>query len=108
METHEFNWIAIDDILEPKPQEHEVCVVCMEVPGETDWHLQLAHWYFKGATLDCKDVKGKGHRFDIKKDGFYLIQETSNEPKVFFAHGVKFWTVLPKPSAKPDDILTIE
>lgn len=107
-ETYEFHWIAIDDISEPKPDEHETCVICMECPHESDWHLQIAHWYFKDAELDCVDSKGKSHVFHIQKDGFYLIDETTEQPRVFLAHGVKFWTKLPKPKIKPDDILTIE
>lgn len=107
-ETHSFRWIAIDDISEPKPKEHDTCVVCMECPNEEDWHLQIAHWYYKGAKLDIVDSVGKEHTFHITKDGFYLIQETTNIPKLFLAHGVKYWTILPKPKIKPDDILTIE
>jgi hypothetical protein len=108
MDEYKFRWIAIDDILEEKPKEHETCIVCMEVPGEEDWHLQIAHWYDKGARLDIKDSKDKNHTFNIAKSGFYIIQETTAEPKVFLAHGVKFWTILHKPRTKPGDILTIE
>ena len=107
-ETHSFRWIAIDDISEPKPEEHETCIVCMEVPNEEDWHLQIAHWYYKGAELDCEDKEGKNHHFTFKKDGFYFIQENTNIPHVYLMHGVKYWTILPKPKIKPDDILTIE
>ena len=108
MDEYKFRWIAIDDILEEKPKEHETCIVCMEVPGEGDWHLQIAHWYDKGARLDIMDSKDKNHTFNITRPGFYIIQEVTAEPKVYLAHGVKYWTVLPKPRIKPDDILTIE
>ena len=106
--TGTYRWIAIDDILEKKPEENDTCVICMECPNEPDWHLQLAHWYFKGAKLNIVDNLGKDHTFNIDRDGFYLIDETSSTPRVFMAHGVKYWTVLQKPDIKPDDILTIE
>lgn len=104
----EFTWYEIGDILAPKPNENDTCIVCMDCPNESDWHLQIAHWYCKGAKLDIEDSKGKNHKFNINRDGFYIIQETTSVPKVFFAHGVKYWTVLPLPKIKPDDILTIE
>lgn len=105
---YKFNWHAIDDIIAPKPKEHDTCIVCMEVPGEEDWHLQIAHWYDKRTRLDIMDSKYKNHTFNIAKSGFYIIQETTSEPKVFLAHGVKYWTVLPKPKIRPEDVLTIE
>ena len=107
-EEYKFKWSAIDDIREDKPNEDDICVICMECPTESDWHLQIAHWYFKGAELCCVDSKGKDHIFKISKDGFYIVQETEAKPRVYLAHGVKFWTILPKPKIKPDDILTIE
>lgn len=108
MEEHKFYWTAIDDALALRPIENAVCIVCMECPNETDWHLQIANWYLEGAELDIMDKDGKNHVFRIKKDGFYHVQETSAMPRVYLMHGVKFWTVLPKPKVKPDDILTIE
>lgn len=108
MEEYKFHWTAIDDDSAPKPNEHDTCIVCMECPSESDWHLQIAHWYNKGAELDITDKDGKNHVFTIKKDGFYHVQETSAKPHVYLMHGVKFWTMLPKPKVKPDDILTIE
>ena len=104
----EFTWHAIDDISAPKPNENDTCIVCMDCPNESDWHLQIAHWYLEGAKLNIVDSKGKDHTFAIKLDGFYILEETSPIPHVFMAHGVKYWTVLPKPKIKPDDILTIE
>lgn len=104
----EFTWHAIDDILSPKPKENDTCVVCMDCPNESDWHLQIAHWYLEGAKLNIVDCAGKDHTFVIKTDGFYVVEETGTKPKVFLAHGVKYWTVLPKPKIKPDDTLTIE
>lgn len=108
MEEYKFHWTAIDDASEPKPAENEACIVCMDCPNETDWHLQLAHWYYKGSELDCLDKDGKEHHFTFKQDGFYFIQENSAKPHVYLMHGVKFWTILPKPKIKPGDILTIE
>lgn len=104
----EFTWHAIDDILSPKPKENDTCIVCMDCPSESDWHLQIAHWYLEGAKLNIVDCAGKDHTFVIKMDGFYVVEETGTKPKVFLAHGVKYWTVLPLPKIKPDDILTIE
>lgn len=104
----EFTWHAIDGILSPKPKENDTCIVCMDCPNETDWHLQIAHWYDKGARLDIKDSKDKNHTFNILRSGFYIIQETTAEPRVFLAHGVKYWTVLSLPKIKPDDTLTVE
>ena len=104
----EFTWHAIDDISAPKPEENDTCIVCMDCPNESDWHLQIAIWYNKGAELNILDKDGKSHVFSIKNDGFYHVQETSAKPNVYKIHGVKFWTILPKPKVKPDDILTIE
>ena len=107
-EEFKFRWYAIDDILEEKPEENATCIVCMDCPNEDDWHLQIAHWYLEGAKLDLIDSEGKDHTFVIKTNGFYLIEETSSTPHVFLAHGVKYWTVLPTPKIKPEDVLTIE
>ena len=104
----EFTWHAIDDILSPKPKENDTCIVCMDCPNESDWHLQIAHWDLEGAKLNIVDCAGKDHTFVIKTDGFYVVEETGANPKVFLAHGVKYWTVLPLPKIKPDDTLTIE
>lgn len=101
-----FDWFPVG--LKYEPEENKTLIVCMEVPGEEDWHLQLAHWYKKGSELDCVDKNGKEHHFTFKQDGFYFVQESSAKPHVYLMHGVKFWTFLPTPKIKPDDILTIE
>lgn len=105
---YKFNWHEIDDILAPKPEENDTCIICMDCPHETDWHLQIAHWYLEGAQLNLVDCTGKEHVFVIKISGFYIVEETGTKPKVFLAHGVKYWTVLPTPKIKPEDVLTIE
>ena len=107
IEENTFTWISFED---PSihPEENETCIVCMDCPNELDWHLQIAHYYLEGATLSLVDKHDSTHTFHIKQDGFYIVQETSEKPKVFMAHGVKFWTILPTPKIKPDDILTIE
>jgi len=108
MESYTFQWNAIDDILAPKPKENDTCIVCMDCARESDWHLQIARWYEEGAKLELVDKYDKEHNFTIKDTGFYIVQETSAYPKLFKVHGVKYWTVLPTPKIKPDDILTIE
>lgn len=107
MEAYTFHWIAVDDILE-KPKENDTCIVCMDCPMEEDWHLQIARWYDSGAKIELFDKYDKSHKFTIKDDGFYILDETSSIPGIFKVHGVKYWTVLPKPKIKPEDTLTIE
>ena len=104
----DFTWHAIDDILAPKPKENDTCIICMDCPMEDDWHLQVARWYEVGSKIELLDKYNKSHKFTIKNDGFYILDETSVIPGIFLVHGVKYWAVIPTPKIKPEDTLTIE
>lgn len=87
------------------------CLVCMEVsrPKGSAWHLQLAYWYKKGDKLTIYETNGTPHRFDIDKDGFYVVNDMSDGKHglIYRIFNVRYWTTIEQPGVNPDDVLTI-
>lgn len=86
-------------------------LICYERPtgNGSIWHMQLAYWFKEGDTLTIMEKNGTPHRFDIKKDGFYIINDLNDgKGGLFFrALGVRYWTEINKPEINPEEVLTI-
>lgn len=52
------------------------------------------------------DSKGKPHQFDIKEDGFYVVDDFKARG-LYQILGVRYWTTIMEPEVSPDDVLTI-
>ena len=92
------------------PKENRQYLVCYESSTREGsvWKMLLAIWYEKGARINLMDSKGASHKFDIKEDGFYIVNEFDAQGGLFFRiPSVRYWTAIPEPGVNPDDVLTV-
>ena len=92
------------------PEENHQYLVCFELSTKTGsiWEMKLALWYEKGASITFMDSKGELHKFNIERDGFYIVNDFDEKTMSFYRLlGVRYWTAIPEPGVNPDDILSI-
>lgn len=92
------------------PKEDHQYLVCFEssTSNGSVWKMRMAFWYEKGARITVTDTNGEDYKFTVKKDGFYVLNEfDTNGDLLFRVRDVKYWTTIPEPGVKPDDILSI-
>ncbi len=83
-------------------------LVCVENINEKGpaWKMKLAYWFEKGDSLSIMDSQGAPHKFDIKEDGFYMVDDFKAKG-VYQILGVRYWTTITEPEVNPEDVLTI-
>ena len=84
---------------------HLVCVENINEKGPA-WKMGLAYWFEKGDSLSIIDSKGAPHQFDIKEEGFYVVDDFK-ATGLYQLLGVRYWTTIAEPEVNPEEILTI-
>ena len=107
--TYMWHYVNNEEKIEGPEEDHHY-LVCFERPTKSGsvWEMKLALWYEKGARIKFRDSKGKSHKYDIEKDGFYLVNDFDPKEMHFYRLlGVRYWTDIPEPGVNPDDVLSI-
>lgn len=83
-------------------------LVCVEGTNgkASTWQMQLTYWHEKGDHLVVRDSDGAPHDFEIKKSGFYVVDEIKGK-RIYRVLGVRYWADIMEPEVDPDDVLTI-
>ncbi len=105
-----WHYVSDESKIEGIEEKHEY-LVCLELEEEKGpaWKMKLAFWFEKGAKITIYESDGTPHDFKIKENGFYILDDigTNEGPRCFRLHGVRYWTEIPEPGVKPEDILTV-